>query len=68
MTPQWLSRFAFSFIIVGMFLAWEGYQCVQGAAGPVSNWRIMLYFFAAMLCFVLGIIGVRQRHRPSDDS
>jgi hypothetical protein len=66
MTPKWLSRVAFSFFIVGTFLAWEGYQCATGTRGPVGAGRIVLYLFAAMLCYVLGVTGLRQRHRPQD--
>ncbi len=59
----WLSRFSFSFLIVGMFLAYEGYKAATGQAGDVGQGRIMLYFVASAASFVMGMAGVRERHR-----
>ena len=58
-----LSRFGFSFLIVGFFLAYEGYESALGLRGPVTTGRIILYLVGAVLCFVLGFTGIRQRHR-----
>jgi hypothetical protein len=60
----WLARFSFSFVLVGAVLAWEGYQSVTGNRGPVPQSRIVLYFAGALICWALGLAGVRERHRP----
>jgi NADH:ubiquinone oxidoreductase subunit 6 (subunit J) len=52
---RWLSRLAFSFIVIAAVLAWEGRRAV-GAA------QIGCYVGAALL-FALGVIGLRERHR-----
>ena len=62
-TRRWLARLSFSFLIVGFFLAWQGWKLVQ--SGPQGEqWRVLLYFAAALMSFVLGFMGVRERHRP----
>ena len=61
---NWLARLGFSFLIVGTLLAWEGYENAQGRRGPVSANRIAAYFVFAGLCWTLGLIGTRLRHRP----
>ena len=58
-----LARFAFSFLIIGTFLAWEGYQCAQGNRGEVGAGKIVLYLVGAMICYVLGFMGIRQQHQ-----
>ncbi len=60
---RWLSRFSFTFLIIGGFLAWQGYRALKGEFGFVPQWRIILYFVAAALSFSLGASGIRQRHR-----
>jgi hypothetical protein len=62
MTRRWLARLSFSFIIIGFFLAWQGWKLAQ-AAGAETQWRVLLYLVAAALSFVLGFLGVRERHR-----
>jgi len=52
---RWLSRLAFSFIIIAGVLAWEGRRAV-GAA------QVGCYVGAGLL-FVFGVIGLRERHR-----
>ena len=64
-TRRWLSRFSFSFLIVGFFLAWEGYKRYTLLGGQL-DWRAALYLLAAMLGIGLGLVGVRERHRPDD--
>jgi hypothetical protein len=61
---SWLSRLSFSFLIVGMILAWHAYRAAGGRPGPIPTWKIILELIAAALCFVLGFMGIRQRHRP----
>ena len=54
---RWLSRLAFSFIVIAGALAWEGRRAV-GAAQVAC-------FVGAGVLFVLGVIGLRERHRRS---
>ena len=63
-TRRWLGRLSFSFFVVGFFLAWEGYKRYTATGRSVEDWRTLLYLFAAMLSIVLGLTGVRERHRP----
>jgi hypothetical protein len=58
---RWLSRLAFSFVIIGAFLVWQSFHLPAGA--DASNWRRALYLIAAGLSFGLGIAGIRARHR-----
>lgn len=62
MTRRWLARLSFSFMIIGFFLGWEGWKLAQ-AGGVDAQWRVLLYLAAAALSFVLGFLGVRERHR-----
>ncbi len=62
-----MERLAFSFLIISVVLIWEGYRAAGGRLGPVSEGRVMLYFVAATLSAVLGIAGIRQRHRSRGD-
>ena len=64
---QWLARLSYSFLIVAGVLMWELYEIHQGRRGSVPQWRIALYSFAAVAGFVLGVLGIRERHRPRDD-
>ena len=64
---RWLSRFAMAFIVIAAVLAWEGYQAATGHRGATPKWRILLYFVAAAMALVVGIEGMRQRHRRRDD-
>ncbi|HET6248894.1 MAG TPA: hypothetical protein VFE47_14450 [Tepidisphaeraceae bacterium] len=58
---RWLARLAFSFLIVGVFLAYTGYHGYQDHT--LTRDRVILLYFAAMLSFVMFVIGVRARHR-----
>jgi hypothetical protein len=59
----WLARFSFSFLIIGCVLFWEAFQNAQGNAGPISGPRIVLYGLGAGACCLLGLAGIRLRHR-----
>jgi hypothetical protein len=63
----WLARLAPSFFIICCLLLWSAYRAAQGRLGPVSNARIVLFIVAAVLSFVLGVIGTRERHRANRD-
>lgn len=59
---RWLARLTFSFFILAAVFAWEAYRARDG-----HEWRPILYLLAAMLCVLLGLAGVRERHRNPDD-
>ncbi len=63
----WLARLSTSFFIGGGLLIWESYKAVHGQLGPISSARITLFLIAAMACMVLGVVGIRERHRPDRD-
>jgi hypothetical protein len=63
----WLARLAPSFFIICCLLLWSVYRAVQGQMGPVSGGCIALFLVAAVLAFVLGVIGTRERHRLNRD-
>jgi hypothetical protein len=62
-TRLWLGRFSFAFFVVAFFLGYEGYKRFNAMAGH-PDWRTMLDFLAATLSVVLGMTGLRERHRP----
>ena len=63
----WLARFSFSFFIVGGWLFWQCYKAVQGQLGPISNGQLILFLIGGLVSIVMGIVGIRERHRPYDD-
>jgi hypothetical protein len=60
---RWLSRLSFSFFIFAMLLLWFIYKSKTGQAPPLSQARMAMYLVAAMLAIVMGMLGVRARHR-----
>jgi hypothetical protein len=60
---RWLGRFSFSFLVIGFFLAWEGYKRYTAANAQAGDWRTTLYFIGAMASVALGFTGLRERHR-----
>ena len=60
---RWLARLAFSFFIIAAVLAWEAHK-IRDAE---SSWRPVLYLIAATLAVLLGLAGVRERHRDVRD-
>ena len=64
---RWLARLSFSFFILSGFLLWEVHQARQGLLGRISSGRIVLFMVGALVSFVLGVMGVRERHKPEDD-
>lgn len=63
-TRRWLARLSFSFFIVAFFLGWQGYRQYVAAGGAIADWRTLLDFIAAALALLLGLAGLRERHRP----
>lgn len=54
----WFGRFAFSFVIIAVYLTWMGMHAGDRATG-------YYYFAGAIVAFVLGGLGFRARHsRP----
>jgi hypothetical protein len=63
---KWLARLSFSFIILTVFFAWEGYRTRRGDRGPGQEAKMYAFFTAAAVSFALGLVGVRERHRRDD--
>ena len=59
---RWLSRLSLSFFIVSFWLLYTGYNGWKNHT--FEEWRLMLTGVASLLSFVLGLMGVRERHRP----
>lgn len=66
MSP-WLARLAPSFFIIAVLLLWEVYQAAHGRLGPISRARVALFLIGALVSFVMGVIGTRERHRINRD-
>lgn len=60
-----LARFAFSLLVVGIALAWTGRSSAQAG----RDTRAALADGGAVICIVLGFVGVKLRHggRSHDD-
>jgi hypothetical protein len=56
---RWLARFAFSFFVIAVVLAWSGYQALEQHA-PL--WRAVVDLFAAAAAITMGVIGTRAKH------
>ena len=63
----WLARFSFTFFALGIILLWQAYQANEGRLGAVSKARIILFMVGGMCSFVMGFVGVRERHRSDRD-
>lgn len=59
---RWLSRFSFTFLIVGGWLLYEAYRGAS-ASQPLPTWQITLMVVGGALGFSLGMQGIRLRHR-----
>lgn len=58
---RWLARLGFSFIILAAVFAWEGYKLTTHE--PTRPQRSYYYFAAAGAFAVMGLLGIRERHR-----
>ena len=54
---RWMSRLAFPFIVIAGVLVWEGRHALGAAQSA--------YYLGAGVLFVLGLVGLRERHRRS---
>ena len=57
---QWLARLSFSFFVIAAVLAWEGYKATDRA----EKVRASMCTAGTIVAVGLGIMGVRERHRP----
>ena len=60
---RWMARLSFSFVILTLVFAWEGYRTQRGDRGPDQQAKMYAFYAAAAVCFGLGLRGVRERHR-----
>lgn len=60
---RWLARLSLSFLIIACWLVYTGFHGAQ--THTFSRGRVILCYVAAMLAFVLFVMGTRERHRPS---
>lgn len=58
---KWLSRAAFSFIILAAVLAWESYRMIVSKA-PVQTRKLVLACVGTGVFAALGVAGIRSRH------
>ena len=63
---RFLNRFAFTFLILGGFLAFEGYELLTKGAQP-SIWQVALYFIGAGMSLGIAVRGIRERHRQRQE-
>lgn len=61
-----LASLSYSFLIVGVFLAWQAYRGMKGELGVLGPWQVTLLMVGAVFSVVLGLSGVRQRHRDGE--
>jgi hypothetical protein len=64
---RWLGRLSFSFLIVGVVLAWESYQAHAGRRANVPPWRVPAFATASVILIALFFVGIRFRHRRDDE-
>ena len=57
----WLARLAMSFVIIGVAILFKLHQ-LRGNA-TLTGTQQGVYVAAAVLCFALGIAGMKERHR-----
>jgi hypothetical protein len=60
----WLARLGFAFLVLAFVLAWEGYRASTGKVPGAGQSRAVLCYTSAAVLFVLGLAGIRERHRP----
>ena len=57
---RWLARLAYSFLILGGLLFWQGYKELGRTSSP-ERCRIALYLGAAGLSVGIGVRGIQER-------
>ncbi|MBC8105682.1 MAG: hypothetical protein H7Z14_03760 [Anaerolineae bacterium] len=66
-TQRWLSRLAFSFVIIAAYLLWQAFHVNRQASSVPPNVRFALYLLGAFASTVLAMLGLRERHRRRND-
>ena len=61
---RWLARLSFSFFVIAFLLAYQAYKLMATEQDTAFRARGMLLATGAAVAFVIGLIGVRERHRP----
>ena len=64
---RWMARLTFSFFVLTLVFAWEGYRTQRGDRGPDQDVKMYAFYAAAALSFGLALRGVRERHRPPQE-
>lgn len=64
---SWLARLSFSFLLVAGVLLYRIWRYSAGQLPNETLWKIILLAILCITCILLGLIGLRIRHRPSDD-
>ena len=57
---RWLGRLSFSFFILAFWLLYTAYNGLKNHS--LEQWRAMIIFTGALFSFVLGLMGIRERH------
>lgn len=61
---RWLSRLSFSFLILAIVLIYEAYRGMSGRTDePMSPVWTATLLALGVICFILGGVGLRERHR-----
>lgn len=60
---RWLARLSFSFLLVGGWLGWEAYRAVTRGTMSAGDGRLLLMMVGAGVAVLLGVQGIRVRHR-----
>ena len=62
---RWLGRLSMSFFIVAAFLALH-VRRLYLLPGGADRLQLTIEIIGAMVCVVLGVLGLRERHRRHD--
>ena len=65
-TQRWMSRLAFSFVIIAAYLLWQAFHVDRQASSLSPQVRFVLYLLGAFASTVLAMLGLRERHRPEE--
>lgn len=65
-TQRWMSRLAFSFVIIAAYLLWQAFHVNRQASSVPPNIRFVLYLLGALASTVLAMLGLRERHRREE--
>ena len=63
-TQRWISRLAFSFLIIAALLIWQAFHVHRAPSQIPPNVRMILYLIGAFASTVLAVLGFRERHKP----